>query len=396
MRLLIDHARLILPYHILPDAWLLCEEGRIAGYGRGSAPQDGYDARLDVNGDYLSPGFVDLHVHGGAGADFRDGDEASFVTAMRAHLAGGTTTMLATLSSAAPETILQCLDVYGEMLKRQAELPPLPRMAGVHLEGPYFSQKERGAQSGDLIRLPDPAEYERILQRAPFLRRWSIACELPGALELGSLLHKRGIGASIGHSDATTEQVYRAFEHGFRSVTHLYSSCSTLHRNGPYREGGVVEGAYLIDEMDVEVIADGVHLPPDFLRLIYKIKGPDHIALITDSIRAGAADISEMAEVYDDKEKKHPLVIENGVAVLPDRSCFGGSIATTSRLVRTMVTKAGVDLPAAVRMAALTPARMLGLDAEIGSIAHGKCADLVVLNGDLQVTGVIRDGQKVL
>ena len=396
MRLLIEHTRLILPYHVLPDAWLICEDGRIADYGECGASQPAHDVRLNGKGNYLSPGFVDLHVHGGAGADFRDGDEASFITAMRAHLAGGTTTMLATLSSAAPETILKCLDVYDNMLKREAALPPLPRMAGIHLEGPYFSQEQKGAQDSGFIRLPDPVEYERILQKAPFLRRWSIACEMPGALELGSLLHKRGVGASIGHSNATTAQVYRAFEHGFRSVTHLYSSCSTLHRNGPYREGGVVEGAYLIDEMDVEVIADGVHLPPDFLRLIYKIKGSDHIALITDSIRVGAADASELAEVYDDKEKKHPLIIENGVAVLPDRSCFGGSIATTSRLVRTMVTKVGVELPAAVRMASLTPARMLGMDAEIGSIAYGKRADLVLLNDGLQVTGVIRDGRKVL
>lgn len=215
-------------------------------------------------------------------------------------------------------------------------------------------------------------------------------------LELGERLHKRGIMASVGHSDATTAQVYEAFGRGFHSVTHLYSGCSVLHRNGPHREGGVVEAAFLIDEMDVEVIADGVHLPPDFLRLIYKIKGPEHIALITDSIRAGAADVPEGTVVYDDKEGRRPICIKGGVAVMPDGKNFAGSIATTSRLVRTMVQRAGVELTAAVRMAALTPARMLGMDAEIGSIAVGKRADLLLLDSGLQVQGVIRDGKQVI
>ena len=158
----------------------------------------------------------------------------------------------------------------------------------------------------------------------------------------------------------------------------------------------MVEAAFLIDEMDVEVIADGVHLPPDFLRLIYKINGPEHIALITDSIRAGAADVPEGTVVYDDKEGRRPICIKGGVAVMPDGKNFAGSIATTSRLVRTMVQRAGVELTAAVRMAALTPARMLGMDAEIGSIAVGKRADLLLLDSGLQVQGVIRDGKQVI
>ena len=147
--------------------------------------------------------------------------------------------MLATVSSTTLEGTLESLRIYEAMRQREAQLPPLPRLAGVHLEGPYFSQKERGAQDETIIRLPDAAEYERILEQAPCLRRWSIACELPGALELGERLHKRGIMASVGHSDATTAQVYEAFGRGFHSVTHLYSGCSVLHRNGPHREGGV-------------------------------------------------------------------------------------------------------------------------------------------------------------
>ena len=322
MSLKIEHAHLVLPYQVLQDAWLISREGKITAYGCGVSPQQTFSTVIDAKGQYLTPGFVDLHVHGGAGADFRDGEEAAFVRAMQAHLAGGTTTMLATVSSTTLEGTLESLRIYEAMRQREAQLPPLPRLAGVHLEGPYFSQKERGAQDETIIRLPDAAEYERILEQAPCLRRWSIACELPGALELGERLHKRGIMASVGHSDATTAQVYEAFGRGFHSVTHLYSGCSVLHRNGPHREGGVVEAAFLIDEMDVEVIADGVHLPPDFLRLIYKIKGPEHIALITDSIRAGAADVPEGTVVYDDKEGRRPICIKGGVAVMPDGKNF--------------------------------------------------------------------------
>ena len=394
MDLKIEHAKLILPYEILNDAWLICHEGDIVEYGCGMSPQQKFSNVFDAKGNYLSPGFVDLHVHGGAGADFRDGKEEAFERAMRAHLVGGTTTMLATISSTSLANILRSAHIYCNMQKKQ--LSSLPRLVGLHLEGPYISKIEKGAQDETFIRLPNPAEYEYILKEVPCIRRWSIACELPGALELGFLLYRKGIMASIGHSAATTDQEYEAFAHGFKSVTHLYSGCSMLHRNGPYREGGVVEAAFLIDELDVEVIADGVHLPPDFLRLIYKIKGSDHIALITDSIRAGASDIPDGTEVYDDYERKNLIRIEGGVAIMPDGKNFAGSIATTSHLVRTMVQRVGVDLTAAVRMAALTPARMLGLDAEIGSIARGKRADLLLLDSNLHVRTVFRDGKQVI
>lgn len=395
MSLCICNAKIILPYRVLESAWLTSRQGRIEDFGDGPVPQRTFSEVIDAQGAYLAPGFVDLHVHGGAGADFRDGEEAAFIQAMRAHLAGGTTTMLATISSTSRKAILKSVDTCLQMQRHPERLPPLPRMAGVHLEGPYFSTKQKGAQDEAFIRLPDEQEYEEILAAAPCLRRWSIACELPGALELGRRLHQKGIMASIGHSDATTAQVCDAFNQGYKSVTHLYSSCSTLHRNGPYREGGVVEGAFLIDEMDVEVIADGIHLPPDFLRLIYKIKGPDHIALVTDCIRPGATAAHDGDIAYGDREGRHPVYIERGVAVMPDRKSFAGSVATTGRLVRTMVFEAGVDLCAAVRMAALTPARMLGMDAEIGSIARGKCADLVLLDKAMRVTAVLRDGKRV-
>jgi N-acetylglucosamine-6-phosphate deacetylase len=191
------------------------------------------------------------------------------------------------------------------------------------------------------------------------------------------------------------KQAITAYDAGYSCVTHLYSGCSSLHRNGPFREGGVVEAAFLLDDLDVEVIADGVHLPPPFLRLIFKIKGPEKVALITDCIRPGGTHYHEGDVAYDDIEKAHPVLLENQVAIMPDRKNFAGSIATSSRLVRTIVQKCGISLPEAVRMAALTPARMLGLEQEIGSIAVGKRADLLLMDKSLNIEECFLSGASV-
>lgn len=396
METLISNVMLVLPERLCgPEAWLMAKDGRIAGFGVGHQPDVPGARRLDGCGAYLCPGFVDTHVHGGGGADFRDGTEEAYLRALHVHLAGGTTTIVPTLSSATKETMLQSISVFNHLKGNEDALSSIPRLAGLHLEGPYFSQQQRGAQDPEIIRDPDPAEYREILAATPHIRIWSIACELPGALELGRELAGRGICASIGHSNATAEQAIAAVEAGYSSVTHLYSSCSYLHRNGPYREGGVVEAAFLLRDLDVEVIADGVHLPPLFLRLIYGIKGAEHITLVTDCIRPGGVPCHEGDMSYDDVGKKHPVYLENDVAVVPDRSSFAGSIATTSRLVRTMVQKCGVGLPEAVRMASLNPARRLGLGGEIGSIALGKRADLLLLDRQLVVQRVLLSGDEV-
>ena len=394
MRRRIVHANLILPFEVCPDGWLLTENGVIADYGTGECPWPAEET-TDAAGAYLAPGFVDLHVHGGAGADFRDGDEASFLTALQAHLAGGTTTILPTLSSQSHGDMLKSIDVFNRLKDRNVEEMAIPHLAGLHLEGPYFSMEQKGAQNEELIRNPDFNEVEEVLERTPWIKRWAIACELPGANQLATLLKKRGITACIGHSNATTQQVREAFAHGFSCVTHLYSGCSVVHRNGPFREGGIVEAAFLMDDLDVEMIGDGIHLPPDFLKLIYKIKGPDRIALITDCIRAGACQVPDGTVAYDDREKTRPIYIESGVAIMPDRKNFAGSIATSSHLVRTVVTRANVDLAGAVRMAALTPARMLGMDDRIGSIARGKDADLLLLDNRLEIRKIWLKGAAV-
>jgi N-acetylglucosamine-6-phosphate deacetylase len=271
--------------------------------------------------------------------------------------------------------------------------PVLPEILGVHVEGPYFSPEQKGAQDPRFLRNPDPAEYGRILDDHPGIRRWTVAPELPGALDMGRELTRRGVVASIGHSDAVYEQVVEAARAGFRLVTHLYNAMSRLVRRNAIMYPGVVESALLMDELDVEVIADGMHLPPSLLSLVYKVKGPDRICLVTDSMRAAGQNVRE--SILGSGANGRRVLVENGVAWLPDRTYFAGSVATADRLVRTMKEAAGAPLPEAVRMMTLTPARVMGVQARKGSLAPGKDADIVLFDDDIRVQLVMARGRVV-
>jgi N-acetylglucosamine-6-phosphate deacetylase len=262
---------------------------------------------------------------------------------------------------------------------------------GVHLEGPYIALSQRGAQDPRYIRDPNPSEYEEILGKYDFIKRWSAAPELKGAIEFGRYLKSKKVVAAIAHTDAIYEEVLEAFENGYSLITHLYSAMTGVTRRNAYRYAGVIESAYLIDAMDVEIIADGVHLPASLLKLVYKIKGPDRIALITDAMRAAAMPPgkSVLGPIHGGLE----VIVEDNVAKLPDRSSFAGSVATADQLVRNMVNLAAVPLQDAIRMASLTPARIAGVESRKGSIEEGKDADIVILDKDLFVKKTIIKGR---
>ena len=392
MKTLITNADIILSHTVLSEGYLVFEDDIISDFGSmAEMPRDSFDCVIDAEGRYLSPGFVDIHVHGGGGGDFLDGEEDSFLAALRSHVRGGTTTIMPTLSAAATDSFIKSIDVYELIKKRWVEYD-IPNLAGIHMEGPYCAQAQRGAQEERFVRNPDSDEYNYILNYSDSVKRWSSACELPGALEMARAMRKRGVSISIGHSDAETSEVYEAYDYGFDCITHLYSGCSMVHRKNAFRYCGVVEAAYLIDGMDVEIIADGAHLPVDLLKLIYKIKGADKIALITDSTRAGGVGGIEALQASG-MNTDDEFIVESGVAIMPDRTCFYGGIATTAQLVRVMTEKAGVDIVNAVRMASLTPARIIGIDDVTGSIVKGKRADLVVFDRDVNISDVIVAGK---
>ena len=348
-----------------------------------------FDQEIDAGGQYVSPGFVEIHSHGAGGCDFLDGTVEAFLTASEKHAMHGVTTLIPTATSSEIEATIAIQKTYEEACRKNTRGADMP---GLHLEGPYFAYGQRGAQDPRYLRDPSPEEYEKILDACKSVLRWSIAPELPGAIEMGKALKKRGILPAIGHSDAEWDDVQKAYEAGFTHVTHLYSGMSTVHRKNAYRYIGVVESAYLIDDMTVEIIADGKHLPAELLKFVYKFKGPDKIALVTDSMRgAGMPDGPTMLGHHTNGL---PCIIEEGVAKLPDRTAFAGSVATFDRLVRNMIKMAEVPMHEAVKMATKTPAMIMNLT-DRSEIAPGKRADIIMFNDHIDVSFVMIKGTKV-
>ena len=376
----------LLPQGVTKDVNVYVQDGRISAVTASVLP---CDMEIQAHGRYVAPGFVEIHAHGAGGADFLDGTVEAFLTVSETHARYGVTTLIPTSTSGDIEAILaldQTLEAAQACNTRGADMP------GLHLEGPYFSYNQRGAQDPRYLRNPQPEEYMHILTHCRHLMRWSIAPELPGALDLGRELRARGIVAAIGHSDAEYPQVLAAWENGYTHVTHLYSGMSSVHRRNAYRYAGVVESAYLIDGMTVEIIADGRHLPAELLRLVCKIKGPDHTALVTDAMRgAGMPDGPSMLGHF---RNGLPVIIEDGVAKLPDRTSFAGSVATFNRLVRNMRDIADIPLDQVITMASRTPAHIMGLH-DRGVIQAGLRADLTLFDEDIHVSQTIVAGRTV-
>ena len=345
---------------------------------------------LDAEGAYVSPGFIDLHVHGGGGYDFMDGTEEAFLQIANTHARYGTTACVPTTLTSSLTELFNTLSVYE---RANALNTAGSRFLGMHLEGPYFAMSQRGAQNARYIRDPDPAEYRDVLERSSAIARWSAAPERPGALAFGDYLRAKGVLASIAHTDGLFDDVTAAVAHGYRLVTHLYSCMTGVSRRNGFRYAGVVEGAYLYDELAVELIADGVHLPPPLLQLAYKIKGPDQCALITDAMRGTGMPPgpSILGSLHDGLE----VIVEDGVAKLPDRQSFAGSVATTNRLLQTILTTTSIPLLDAVQMMSRTPAQIMGVANRKGELRPGYDADLVFLDDHFSVQLTMIEGQVV-
>jgi N-acetylglucosamine-6-phosphate deacetylase len=385
----IVNGKIIAPYRIIPGGTVLITGNTITAVSESNI--EVADAiEIDANGKYIAPGFIDIHVHGGGGHDFMDGDETAFLKIAELHAQYGTTAMLPTTLSGSKEELLQTLSAYEGANRKNTQGA---QFLGMHMEGPYFAMNQRGAQDPRYIRDPDPAEYKEILSRSPSIRRWSAAPELKGAIEFGRYMTSKGVLAAIAHTDAIYEEVVEAFENGYSLATHLYSAMSGVTRRNAFRYAGVIESAFIIDEMDVEIIADGIHLPAPLLKLVYKIKGADRTALITDAMRAAGMPPGESMLGHHQNGLK--VIVEDGVAKMPDRTSFAGSVATADRLVRTMVSMADVPLVEAVRMITRTPARILEVSDKKGSIAAGKDADVVIFDENIRIEMTMIGGRVV-
>ena len=370
----------------LEEKNLYIENGKIVNISADDIP---CREEIDAKGCYVCPGFIDTHIHGGDGFSFMDGGIAPMKRTAQVHLLHGTTTICPTSMTSSYEDLKQLVLDYKE-LSLYAGKNGLPNFAGLHLEGPYIAPSQAGAQPPFYIYPPKPDEYLELLSIAEgHIRKWTFAPELSGAVRFCDDLVRHNVLPSMGHTDGTYEDVLRCYEHGAKWLTHFYSSMSTITRKNGFRVPGVIEAGYYLDGLNIEVIADGCHIPPMLLSMLCKIKGTEHMVLVTDAIRGMG--LPEGTTWQNAEGEDQQCVITDGVAKLPRLGCFAGSIASSDRLIRTMVKEVGLPLPIAVSMLTKNPADMLGLTQK-GQLITGFDADIVLLNENLAAGAVILGG----
>jgi N-acetylglucosamine-6-phosphate deacetylase len=385
MKKLFYNAKIVGEDGLLPESSMLVEDGVIIGFGDNDA-----DEKIDCGGKYLLAGFIDIHVHGGGGADFMDGSVEGIETAVSTHLAHGTTTIFPTTMSAEMQEIENVFKLYRQVKEGKRVKANL---GGLHLEGPFISPKMCGAQRLDLIVLPTKNEIELLKENADIIARITCAPEVDGVMEMAKALLPLGISFSMGHTMATYEQAEAAFENGFSAITHLYSATSGFHKVNQKVHIGVTQAAYGIEGIYAELIGDGCHVPKQLLRLVTKFKGVDKVCLVTDAMRAAGTDLTEsyLGKICPENR----VIIEDGVAKLPDRSFFAGSIGTMDRAFKFAIQNAELPLQTASKLVSLTPAKLMGISAKKGSIAIGKDADFVLLDDEFNVKKVYVNAQEV-
>ncbi len=385
----IVNARVYTPNRLVaPDGVLLIRQGKILAVGRAqecAIPE--HAVTYDMRGAIVCPGYVDVHVHGGAGADCTDGSVEA-VRAMAAHLlTKGTTSFLPTTMSAPYDALWQAFDAISEVAVRRGAAES--RVLGIHMEGPMFSPAQAGAQNPAVLRMPTRGELERLISYVPLLKRVDLAPELDGALDVVSYLAEAGVLVAGAHSDALYFQVCQAMDAGLLHTTHLWSAMSTVRRIGPQRYSGMVEASLVEDGLTTEIIADGYHLPSSLMKLAFKCKGSEKLCVVSDAIRAAG-----MPPGVYDLGGMDALVESNaGVAMTVDKKAFAGSISSISECVQHLVNGVGFALGDVLRMATLTPARIHGLDDTAGLLAPGRVADFLVLEpATLEPRAVFLDG----
>lgn len=378
----IINGQILTPQGWLKDGSVLINDGKILEITNSDLAVIGATV-IDAKGMFIVPGFVSMHCHGGGGHDFTEGSTEAFKEAVAAHLKHGSTTIFPTLSSTTFENIRLAAATCDQLMAEDADTT----IMGLHIEGPYLNENMAGTQWKEFLKNPDPEEYKALVESTKCIKRWDISPELPGAHDFARYMTSKGILTAITHTEAEYQEIKDAFAAGFTHAAHFYNAMPGFHKRREYKYEGTVESVYLMDDMSVEVIADGVHLPATILKLVYKVKGVEKTCLVTDSLKfAGYT-----GETINDPN----YVIENGVCKWADRQTLAGSIATADVLVQTMVKKAGIPLEDAVRMASETPARLTGIADSKGTLEKGKDADIVILDNDVNVRCVFTKGKEV-
>ncbi len=391
-RFALVNGRIVLPTTIVEDKALLVENGRITGVV--NADTVGPDlATIDVGGRLIAPGLIDIHIHGALGHSFNEPTTEAFTTILRENARRGVTSLLATTATDSIENLVAVLEFAEQWIQQQTSATPAVNQAqllGVHVEGPYFSMAQRGAQDPAHIRNPDDGTPAQLLEYSAIIRILTFAPELPGALALAQQLVQLGIVAAAGHSSAREEDVVPAINAGLRHMIHMWSAQSTTIREGPWRKPGLLEVSLTDERLTGEIIADGKHLPPTLMKLAYRCLGPDRLCAISDA--TSGAGLPEGTRFgmggmqYD---------VHDGVGMMLDRSAFAGSTTLLNQMIPILTGQVGIPLVEAIRMVSLTPARVMGADAQKGSLEAGKDADIAIFDPDFTAWRVMIGGQWV-
>ena len=376
------NARVVFPDGVRSGLDVVCAGGRISEI-RTAEPVPSSEA-IDLAGNYLAPGFIDLHVHGAVGRDSMEAAPEAFRAICDYHATGGTTSLLLTTTTAPLAEIMHVLRAVADCRTQ------FPQIAGVHVEGPFISRERAGAQRAEFIVNPAPQAVAALLECRDVIRRMTLAPELPGALEAIDRFRAAGIAVSGGHSDASDEEAARAFARGMRHTTHTFNCMSSSRRRGGERVAGLLEFALSEPGIACELIADGHHVSATLMKMLYRAKGAAGICLVTDAT-AGAG----LREGARFTLGGRDCVVANGACWLADRSALAGSAARMIDLVRTLVQEAGIPLHEAIGMASANPARALGWD-DKGTIAVGAAADLAILSPALEVVATFVAGKRVV
>ena len=377
----ITNAQILTPHGWVENGTISFCDGRITSITEGGIAFSDKNV-TDAKGAYIIPGGIDLHVHGGGGHDFMECSEEAFRIATHTHRRHGTTAIYPTLGAASHEGMMQANEITERLMAE-----PNSTIMGLHFEGPYLNPAMAGGQIPEYICNPAVEQYAEMLNSTNCIKRWDAAPELEGSMEFAQYAASKGVMVAIAHTTADYNTLQEAYNAGFTHATHFYNAMTSVHKRREFKYEGTIEGVYLIDGMSVELIADGIHVPPAILRLVHKIKGTERICLVTDAMACTDGDTDK---VFDER-----VIIEDGVCKLADRSALAGSIATMDRLIRTMVQKAEIPLAEAVRMTSETPARIMGIYDRKGSLAVGKDADIVMMDDSLTIRGVWSMGQQV-
>jgi N-acetylglucosamine-6-phosphate deacetylase len=387
--MIFTNARLIFRDGIREGLDLVVEKGKITAIREYS--HAGANEVFDLHGNYLAPGFIDLHVHGALGRDSMEASAEAFQAICEYHASGGTTALLLTTATAPMDRIIAVLTAVRDYTVRRARRsrPTISQIAGVHVEGPFISKAKCGAQRAEFIQSPSRASVQELLGYADVIKRITIAPELQGALEMIENFYAYGISVSGGHSDAWDEEAREGFARGMRSVTHTFNCMSSARRRGIYRVGGLLEFALSEPRIGCELIADGQHVSATLMKMLYRAKSASGICLVTDATAgAGLPNGSQFSLFGRD------CIVEDGVCLLADRAAFAGGASRMIDLVRTMIMKVNVPPHEAVMMATENPARAIGLETK-GRLEVGADADLVVLSPELEVVRTLAGGEEI-